>query len=349
MRRQAAVATGFETLQSTCTSVVVASHANGIPSPANFTAVQHAMPALPTVGVLVALAYASVDPGMRGWVSVERNYMTVPVATVMRAPGVGEVIASDHPDYRVGDVVYGMFGWTSHFAAQARDIYWTIDRALAPLPAWLGALGINGITAWIGYRHFGRPRPGNTLLVTTAAGSVGSVVGQLAAADGIRCVGLAGGADKADLAIAAFGYHQAIDYRGTPDLDAALRRACPDGIDIFYDNVAGTQADAAFALLKPGAGVVQCGSAAIASWVPWPQGPRRERDMIVKRLSWHGFVVTDHADLFPAAREELQRLYLAGHLAAHEHVLDGLEAAPGAIEYLYSGRNLGKLCIRIAG
>jgi NADPH-dependent curcumin reductase CurA len=330
-----------------CTSVFVAAHANGIPAPENFALAHHAMPPLPEGGALVQVAYASVDPGLRGWVSVEKNYMTVPVGTVMRAPGVGEVIASDNAAYRPGDIVYGMFAWTSHFAAQPQDIYWKVDTGLAPLPAWLGVLGINGITAWIGYRHFGRPRPGDTLLVTTAAGSVGSVVGQLASTDGIHAVGVAGGADKARYAKDAFGYRHVIDYRATPDLAAAIGTACPDGIDIFYDNVAGAQADAAFALLNPAARVIQCGSAAIASWVPWPQGPRRERDMIVKRLSWHGFVVTDHKDLFPAALKELQGLYRSGALVSHEDVLDGLETAPGALEYLYSGRNTGKLCIRV--
>jgi NADPH-dependent curcumin reductase CurA len=330
-----------------CTSIHVASHANGIPAPENFAVAHHAVPALPAGGAVVRLAYASVDPGMRGWVSIEKNYMTVPVGTVMRAPGVGEVIASDNAAYQPGDMVYGMFGWATHFAAGPQDIYWKVDTTLAPLPAWLGVLGINGITAWIGYRHFGRPRPGDTMLVTTAAGSVGSVVGQLAAADWLDAVGVAGGADKALLAAGRFGYRQVIDYRATPDLAAAITAACPDGIDIFYDNVAGEQADAVFALLNPAARVVQCGSASIASWVPWPQGPRRERDMIVKRLSWYGFVVTDHKDLFPAALDELQTLYRSGRLVSHEDVLDGLEAAPGAIEYLYSGRNSGKLCIKI--
>ena len=328
-------------------SVIVVAHANGIPSPANFALARQDMPTVPAGGAVVRVIYASVDPGMRGWVSIEKNYMTVPVGSVMRAPAVGEVIASDHPAYQTGDMVYGMFGWARFVAANPTDIYWRVDTALAPLPVWLGPLGVSGITAWIGYRHFGRPRGEETLLVTTAAGSVGSVVGQLADADGVRAIGVAGGADKADLATAEFGYAKVIDYHHTPDLRAALTAACPKGIDIFYDNVAGAQADAAFSLLNARARVIQCGSASISSWEPWPQGPRRERDLIVKRLSWHAFVVTDHADLFSIALAELKVLYRSGKLTSREHVLEGLAAAPGAIECLYSGSNVGKLCIKI--
>jgi NADPH-dependent curcumin reductase len=328
--------------------VVVKAHAIGIPGPENFEIIECPIPRLLPGGVLVRMLCASVDPGMRGWVSVEPNYMTIPVGTVMRAPGIGEVVESDHPNYSAGDLVYGMFGWAEWFAAEAKDIYWKIDTGIAPPPVWLGSLGINGITAWIGYRYFGRPKAGETLLVTTAAGSVGSVVGQLAKKDGVRAIGVAGGAAKAYLATAEFGYEQVIDYHGTPDLAAALRIACPEGIDIFYDNVAGTQADTAFPLLNPKGRVIQCGSASVSSWLPWPTGPRRERDMIVKRLSWHGFVVMDHADLFADALAELSELYADAKLCTRQDSLDGLENAPGAIQYLYSGMNTGKLSIKIA-
>jgi NADPH-dependent curcumin reductase len=328
--------------------VVVKAHAIGIPGPENFEIVERSIPALPPGGVLVRMLYASVDPGMRGWVSVEPNYMTIPVGTVMRAPGIGEVVESDHPDCDVGDLIYGMFGWSEWFAAEAKDIYWKIDIGIAPPPVWLGSLGMNGITAWIGYRHFGSPKVGETLLVTTAAGSVGSVVGQLASGDGVRAIGVAGGAAKADLAKAEFGYEHVIDYHGTPDLATALRTACPEGIDIFYDNVAGTQADDIFPLMNPKGRVIQCGSASVSSWLPWPTGPRRERDMIVKRLSWHGFVVMDHADMFADALADLSELYAAGKLNTRQDSLNGLENASGAIQHLYSGANSGKLSIKIA-
>jgi NADPH-dependent curcumin reductase len=208
---------------------------------------------------------------------------------------------------------------------------------------------MNGITAWIGYRHFGKPKAGETLLVTTAAGSVGSVVGQLASGDGVRAIGVAGGAAKADLAKAKFGYEHVIDYHGTPDLATALRTACPEGVDIFYDNVAGTQADDVFPLLNPKGRVIQCGSASVSSWLPWPTGPRRERDMIVKRLSWHGFVVMDHADMFAVALADLSELYARSKLSMRTDIFEGLSNAPRAIAHLYSGRNSGKLVINING
>lgn len=329
------------------TSVVVKAHTKGIPGRESFEIVELPNPELPSGGVIVRMLHASVDPGMRGWVSFEANYMTIPVGAVMRAAGVGEVIESDHPDYASGDLVYGMFGWSEWFAAKANDIYWTIDPTIAPPPVWLGSLGINGIAAWIGYRHFGCPKGGETLMVTTAAGSVGSVVGQLAREDGIRAVGIAGGAKKAAIAKSHFGYEQVIDYHGTADLATALHAACPDGIDIFYDNVAGTQADAAFPLLNPKGRVIQCGSASISNWQPWPTGPRRERDMIIKRLSWHGFVVFDHADLFAEALSDLSKLYAAGKLSVQQDRLSGLAQAPHSIQSLYSGANNGKLIIDI--
>lgn len=333
------------TKSSTC--VIVKAHARGIPGPDNFEIVEQDVPPLRPGGVVLRMLHASVDPGMRGWVSIEPNYMTIPVGQIMRAPGVGEVVDSDHADYCKGDLVYGMFGWSEWFAADAKDIYWKIDPTLAPPPIWLGSLGINGITAWIGYRHFGRPRADETLLVTTAAGSVGSVVGQLAREDGVRAVGVAGGGEKAEVAVASFGYEQVIDYRSTANLATALGTACPDGIDIFYDNVAGAQADAAFPLMNPAGRIIQCGSASVASWVPWPTGPRRERDMIVKRLSWHGFVVMDLKYLFEPALADLSALYSVGKLSARQDSLDGLACAPTAIQHLYSGANTGKLIINI--
>jgi NADPH-dependent curcumin reductase CurA len=326
--------------------VRVTTRAQGIPSEDVFTIETAAIPEVTPGGLLVRVLYASVDPAMRGWVSEEKNYLTVPTGSVMPAHGVAEVIASDNPDWRPGDHVYGWFGWQQYAAVSAADVWWRIDLDLAPATAWLGVLGLNGLTAWVGFHHLARPRRGETVLVSSAAGAVGGVVGQLARAAGLRAVGLTGGDAKVAQACAELGYDAALNYRSADDLGAAIGAACPDGINIFFDNTAGAIADAVFPHLAAGARVVQCGTASISTWLPVPHGPRRERDMLVKRLLWHGFVLMDHADLFPQALGELGALFAAGAITARDHILDGLDHAPGAIAMLYRGENSGRLLIR---
>ncbi len=290
---------------------------------------------------------AAVDPAMRGWLSAEANYMTVPDGAVMRAHGVGEVIASDCAAWPVGALAYGWLGWQQYAAVSAADLLWPIDLKLAPAEAWLSIFGLNGLTAWLGLVHLAGPKPGDTVLVTTAAGGVGGVVGQLAKARGLRAVGLTGGPDKVARAVETLGYTAALDYRALGDhVGPAIAEACPAGVDIFFDNTAGALADAVFPTLKVGARVIQCGTASVASWLPPPMGPRRERDMLVKRLSWRGFVAFDHQDLFPDALRDLQTLYASGQLITQDEVLEGLDQAPGAIRRLYSGENQGRLSIR---
>jgi NADPH-dependent curcumin reductase CurA len=326
--------------------VLVASRAKGIPNSNNFLIKDAGFPELPEGGAIVRVLYASVDPGMRGWLSAEKNYMTVPDGMVMRSHGVGEVIASDHPDYLAGDHVYGSFGWQQIAGAEAADILWKVDINLAPAAAWLGILGLNGLTAWVGLNHIARPRAGETLMVSTAAGAVGGAVGQLAKSAGLRVVGLTGSDGKAAYACAELGYDVALNYRTTDNLERAIGEVCPNGIDVFFDNTAGHIADAVFPNLVAGGRVIQCGTASVASWLPPPSGPRRERDILVKRLSWHGFVVMDHDALFPQALRELGALVAAGRLTGRDHVLEGLDQAPGAIEMLYRGENKGRLLIR---
>jgi NADPH-dependent curcumin reductase len=329
------------------TMVRVAKRASGIPSPDVFEVVSGPLPVCPADGVLVRVHYAAVDPGMRGWLSAETNYMTVPNGAVMRSEGIGEILESRCEAWVPGQFVYGAFGWQQFAGVPKEALYWAIDTTLAPAPVWLGALGINGLTAWIGLKHFGRPQAGQTVLVSTAAGAVGSVVARLALDSHTRVVGLTGSDGKVHRCIADLGYAAAINYQTARDLEREVARACPQGIDVFFDNTAGAIADAVFPSLNRNARVVQCGSAAVASWIPRPDGPRRERDMIVKRLSWHGFVVIDHRDLFPEAMADLGRLFRSGQLDSQTEFLDGLHAAPGALEHLYQGRNSGRLCIRV--
>jgi NADPH-dependent curcumin reductase CurA len=327
--------------------VRVTGRAAGIPGPENFYLVEAEMPACPAGGVLVRVILCAVDPAMRGWLSAEANYMTVPDGAVMRSHGVGEIIASNSEKWQVGEKVFGWLGWQRFAAIPESDVLWRIDTSIAPAESWLSIFGLNGLTAWIGFLHLARPVPGQTVLVTTAAGGVGSAVGQLANAHGVRAVGIAGGPEKIRRAIAQFGYDDAIDYHATDQpISPQIAAACPAGIDIFFDNTAGHLADSVFPHLNTGARIIQCGTAAIASWLPPPTGPRRERDMLVKRLNWQGFVAFDHASLFPDALRDLQDLYKAGKLISQDDVLEGLHNAPAAIQRLYSGNNQGRLSIR---
>lgn len=326
--------------------VRLSARASGIPGEGNFTLVEAPLPLTPAGGALVKVLLATVDPAMRGWVSEEENYLSVATGDVMRAHGIGEIISSDSPDWKVGDHVYGWFGWQRFAPAKADDLLWKVDLSLAPADAWLGVLGLNGLTAWVGLHHLAKARPGETILVSTAAGGVGGAIGQLAKALGLRAIGLTGSDEKVTLAREEFGYAEALNYRSCDDLRARLATLCPDGAHIFFDNTGGAIADAVFANLATGARVIQCGTAATASWIPAPQGPRRERDMLVKRLSWQGFVVFDHVALFPQALAELSDLYVEGGLRSRSHVLEGLERAAGAIGMLYRGENTGRLLVR---
>ncbi len=327
--------------------VRVTGRAAGIPAAENFQLIEEDMPSCPAGGVLVRVMLCTVDPAMRGWLSAEANYLTVPDGAVMRSHGVGEIIASDCEKWQVGEQVFGWLGWRRFAAIPETDVLWRIDTTIAPPESWLSIFGLNGLTAWIGFLHLAHPLAGQTVLVTTAAGGVGSVVGQLAKAHGVRAVGIAGGPDKIRRAAADFGYDRVIDYHETDTpLSPKIAAACPAGIDIFFDNTAGHLADAVFPHLNIGARIIQCGTAAVASWLPPPAGPRRERDMLVKRLSWHGLVVFDHTHLFADAMRGLQHLQKAGNLVSQDEVLDGLHHAPTAIQRLYSGKNQGRLSIR---
>lgn len=326
--------------------VKVVRRAQGIPTPDVFEVVDAPMPTLPSGGVVVRVLFTAADPGMRGWLTAETNYQTVPNGAVMRALGVGEIIESDAPGWAVGERAFGWFGWQRFAAVAVGDLMWKIDTEVAPASAWVGALGVNGLAAWIGFSHIARPRAGETALITTAAGGVGGVVGQLAAAAGVRAIGVTGSDVKVKAATEELGYAAAINYKAVDDLSVAIGAVCPDGIDIFFDNTAGWIADAVFPHLKVGARVVQCGTASVASWLPVPQGPRRERDVLVKRLSWHGFVMFDHREKFDQALTELKALLSAGKLSIREEVLEGIDQAPDAIGRLYRGDNIGRLLIK---
>jgi len=323
------------------------SRPSGIPQAEHFEIVVAPVPELRDGELLVRNDFLSVDPAMRGWVSAVANYSKpVGIGEVMRSFAAGEVIGSHHPEYVVGDKVMGMLGWQEYALSDGGEITRKVKEADLPLSASLGVLGLNGVTAYFALLDVGRPRAGDTVVVSTAAGAVGATVGQIAKLAGCRTVGIAGGATKTALCREAFGYDEAIDYKA-PDLDAALAAACPRGIDVYFDNTAGAISDAVLRHLAIGARVVICGTASVASWDPPPTGPRVERHLLVKRAGMQGFIVFDYQHRYEEAVSRLADWVRAGRLHYREDILDGIEQAPGAIAGLYRGENLGKRLIRL--
>jgi len=327
--------------------VILVSRPDGIPQAGHFELRDGSVPETGDGQFLVRNLYLSVDPAMRGWVSAVANYSEpVALGSVMRAIAVGEVIESRHPDYAAGELVCGLFGWQEMAASDGSDVWFKHDPTLAPISTALGVLGINGLTAYFGLLDVGQPKAGETVVVSTAAGAVGSAVGQIARIQGCRTVGITGSDDKVALCREAFGYDAAVNYHGD-DLDGDLAAACPDGIDVYFDNTAGRISDAVYRQLNVGARCAICGTASISSWEPWPEGPRLERHLLVKRARAQGFLLFDFQDRFAEARMQLAAWLADGRLSYREEVLDGLDHAPGAIARLYAGENRGKLLIKV--
>jgi len=328
--------------------VILKSRPAGIPGAENFEIIESGVPALAAGQILVRNIYLTAEPAMRGWVSVVGNYSEpVPLGAVMRAPATGRVEESRHPDFRAGEFVTGLFGWQDYAVVDVGAIQRKVPATGLPISTSLGVLGLNGLTAYFALLDVGQPRKGDTVVVSTAAGAVGSCVGQIAKIKGCRTVGIAGGAEKARICREEFGYDAAIDYK-VGGLEAALAAACPEGIDVYYDNTAGAISDAALKHLRQGARVVICGTASVSSWDPPPVGPRVERHLLVKRARMQGFLIFDYAPRFAEGLAALTEWVRAGLIRYREDMLEGIEHAPGSIAGLYRGENLGKRIIRIA-
>lgn len=319
----------------------------GIPGAEHFEIAEAPVPALSEGQVLVRNIYLSVDPAMRGWVSAVANYSEpVALGSVMRSLAVGRVEESRHGAFHPGDYVLGMFGWQDYAAVDGKAIQRKVETGL-PISTSLGVLGTNGLTAYFALLELGQPKSGETVVVSTAAGAVGSCVGQIAKIKGCRSIGIAGGPDKVRLCLEEFRFDIAIDYKADA-FESALDSACPNGVDVYFDNTAGRVSDAVMSRLSVGARVVICGTASVPSWAPWPQGPRVERHLLVKRARMQGFLIFDYAHRFPEALRELETWVRSGQVRYREDILEGLEQAPGSIAGLYRGENLGKRLIRIA-
>ena len=311
---------------------------------------QHAEEPVPEPGdgeVLVKILYLSLDPAMRGWMNDSRSYIAgVGIGDVMRALAAGRVVASNNPGLAVGDYVTGLLG-VQEYAVVNGNAVRRVDPQLAPLPVHLGALGMPGMTAYFGLLDIGRPAEGDTVVVSGAAGAVGGVVGQIAKLKGCRVVGIAGGSEKRRYVVDELGFDAAIDYKAE-DVSAALGEHCPDGIDVYFDNVGGDILDAALAHLARHARVVICGAISQYNATDGMKGPSNYMSLLVNHASMTGFVFSDYLDRVAEAANEMAGWLAAGELKPREDIAEGLDTFPDTLLRLFAGENTGKLVLKVA-
>jgi NADPH-dependent curcumin reductase CurA len=297
--------------------------------------------------LLIKVLFISLDPAMRGWMNQGRSYVPpVGIGEVMRALALGQVVASRNPQFAVGKHVSGTFGVQEYFISEGKGLI-EVDPRVAPLPTFLNVLGMTGMTAYFGLLETGQPQPGDTVVVSAAAGAVGSVVGQLAKIKGCRAVGIAGGADKCRYLVNDLGFDAAIDYK-SEDVTEMLRKTCPQGINIYFDNVGGDILEAALANLARGARIVICGAISQYNVTGPVQGPRNYLSLLVNRATMKGMLVFDYADRYAQAAREMAGWMAAGKIKSHEDIVEGLETFPDTFLKLFRGDNLGKLILKVA-
>jgi NADPH-dependent curcumin reductase CurA len=312
----------------------------------HFDYVEEQIPELKDGEVLVKNAYISLDPAMRGWMAEGRSYIPpVEIGEVMRAGSVGEVVESKGSKLAVGDHVSGWLG-VQEYALCDENAVFKVDTSHIPLPKYLGALGMPGVTAYFGLLEVGEPKEGETVVVSGAAGAVGSVVGQIAKLKGCRVVGIAGGPEKCEWLTGELGFDASIDYK-SEDVAAALREHCPEGVDVYFDNVGGEILDAALANLARGARVVICGAISQYNNLDAMKGPSNYMSLLVNRARMEGFVVIDYMGRAPEAVREMATWIAEGKLVAREDIVEGFESFPDALKKLFAGENIGKLVLKI--
>ena len=331
--------------------ILLASRPVGHPSPDNFEFVQTPIPSPGEGQVLLKIRYLSLDPYMRGRMSAAKSYAaSVEIGQVMEGGTVAEVLESRHPDYAAGDMVLSYSGWQAHALSDGTDLR-KLDPQQAPVTTALGVLGMPGFTAYAGLLTLGQPKPGETVVVAAASGPVGATVGQIARIKGARAVGIAGGPDKCALVRDAFGFDVALDHR-SPTFAEELQAACPDGIDVYFENVGGKVWDAVFPLLNTFARIPVCGLVAQYNSTGPFDGPDRlpilMRDVLTKSLTIRGFIQREFHAQRPTFYREMAQWIAEGRVKYQEDIVDGLESAPEAFIGMLEGRNFGKLIVQVS-
>ncbi len=328
--------------------VRLAARPAGLPKPSDWQLTEEAVPEPKDGELLVQVQYISLDPAMRGWMNDAKSYIRpVAIGEIMRAGAGGKVIKSSHPKFKEGDLVTGGFGVQEYAISDGKGVN-KVDTRFVKMPTYLGTLGMPGMTAYFGLLDVGKPQPGQTVVVSGAAGAVGSVVGQIAKIKGCRAVGIAGGADKCKLLVEEFGFDAAIDYKNE-DVKAALKTHCPNGIDVYFDNVGGDILEAALARLARGARIVICGAISQYNATTAMRGPANYMSLLVNRASMTGMVVFDYSDRYGEAAREMAGWIAAGKLKAKEDVVPGgIAAFHETLLKLFKGENTGKLVLSVA-
>ena len=327
--------------------ILLRSRPKGEPRPSDFELVETPAPVPGEGELLCRTIYLSLDPYMRGRMDEGRSYtggMNPALGTVMVGGTVSEVITSNNPQFRPGEFVQGFNGWQAYAVSKGAGIR-KLDPRVAPLSTALGVLGMPGMTAYVGLLDIGRPKPGETVVVSAASGAVGSVVGQLAKLKGCRAVGVAGSEAKCEHVVRELGFDACVNYKAGPLLPA-LQKACPDGIDVYFDNVGGDVLAAALKLVNQNARIPLCGLISQYNATEPPPGPNL-RAVLVNRVLIRGFIVSDHLDRQADVLRECTQWYREGRLKYTEDVVTGLENAPEAFVGLLRGRNFGKLIVKV--
>jgi NADPH-dependent curcumin reductase CurA len=328
--------------------IALAARPVGYPKESDFRLIEEEVRSLDQGELLIRIIYLSLDPYMRGMMNESKSYIApLHIGDLMVGGTVGKVLQSHHPGFAKGDIVEGMLGWQQYAISDGSGLR-KVDPKLAPISTALGVLGMPGLTGFFGLLDIAHPTPGETVMISGAAGAVGSVAGQIAKIKGCRVVGTAGSDTKINYLVGELGFDAAFNYRSIENYYEALKEICPDGINIYFDNVGGAFSDAVFRLLVPRARVVVCGQISQYNLEKPETGPRLLPYLVGRQARAEGFLVFQFAERYAAALEQLTQWLQAGRLKYREDIVDGIENAPRAFIGMLHGRNMGKQLVKLS-
>ena len=328
-------------------AILLNSRPVGKPTLSDFKFSTEAVPEITEGEILLKTKLVSVDPYLRGRMSDAESYVPpFELQKVISSGVIAEVVASKLASYKVGDFVSGLLEWKTYQTSKGEHLL-KIDETLAPLSAYMGVLGMTGLTAYFGLTEIGAPKKGETIVVSGAAGAVGSIVGQIGKIVGCRVVGIAGSDEKVELLKSKFGFDAGINYNTTKDMTQAIATACPDGVDVYFDNVGGKISDSVHANINRFGRVIVCGAISSYNETSAQTGPRVEHFLIKKSVLMQGFIVGNYAEKFPKGMAQLSQWLKEGKLTYAETIVDGFDAIPQAFIHLFDGKNNGKMIVRV--